>query len=208
MEEIEEENIIIDEAPIARTGFAAVPVHFRPGKMTEKRIKLVIPSLKGSPEGDLLYLTISGETAEDLNVEIHSKEEIEDETSEPTGKVVEAEDAAVTTEEAEVSDPDATESMDLTDIEDTDKIEEEEAAMENIMEELPDVVEDEVPDVLILIGIDPDEELPEIEFTMKIDETLEEATARAKSEYPKYRVGSLEELLEDGNVDPLEDKDN
>lgn len=208
MEEIEEDNIITDEAPIARTGFAAVPVHFRPGKMSEKRIKLVIPSLKGSPEGDLLYLTITGESAEDLDVEIHSKEEIEDETSEPTGKVVEAEDAAVTTEEAEVSDPATTESMDLEDTESAEKIEEEEAAMDNIIEELDGPVETEELEVLILIGIDPDEELPEIEFAFNEGETKEEATARAKSEYPKYRVGSLEELLEDGNVDPLEDKDN
>jgi hypothetical protein len=208
MEEIEEDNIILDEAPIARTGFAAVPVHFRPGKMAEKRIKLVIPSLKGSPEGDLLYLTISGESAEDLNVEIHSKEEIEDETSEPTGKVVEAEDAAVTTEEAEVSDPEVTESMDLDATESSEKIEEEEAAMDNILEELDAPTEVEEVDVLILIGIDPDEGLPEIEFEFKEGETQDEAVARAKSEYPKYRVGSLEEILEDDNVDPLEDKDN
>lgn len=135
---VNEEEIIEteDEAPVVRTGYDAVPIHFRPGKSPEKRIKLVIPGV----EPPLLYAVITGEDPEHVEIEIISQEEIDSIDDTPKGEVFDGDlDAAVVADEATPMDDAEVVPMDAEDLEQAEEEAESMEALDNIIDELPDV---------------------------------------------------------------------
>jgi len=201
MENIEEDNIDTDEAPIGATGFAAIPIHFRPGKQTEKRFKLVIPGL----EPPIAFFILSGDEFEDLELTQVSQEDIDSVATEPTGDIVTPDDDTVITDDEDKIEIDSVEPMNLEDVEDAEKMEEEAEAIDRIIDDAtPEGAEDEI---MYLIAIEPDTEPAFIEFTFNEGESKDEGVSRAAEEYPEYRVGTLEDVDKLKATAPSPDKD-
>ena len=213
---MENEDEIIedkDEAPVVKTGYDAVPIHFRPGKTPEKRIKLVIPGV----EPPLLHAVIKGEDPEHIEIEIISQEEIDSDKDEPKGEVFEgSEDAAVVADEAGALDNAEVQPMDAEDLEQAEEEAESMEALDNILEEMPDAdtteeqsEEEEVPaHAGILIANDSDADQQVIVVYAMDGESDAEAVKRVQADHEDYRVGTLDQAIELLGHSPLTAEDN
>jgi len=206
MEELEDQITEIEEAPVEKTGWDAIPIHFRSGKGKVKRGKLVIPEVQ-EPLG---YITVTGDSPETITLEFQTQEEINaEDTDEPVGDVIEQDDATVTPKE-EIEDEivDNPDVMDAEDREEAEAINEQMDAMDRIEDEL-NVPEEDDEVAGFLIAIDEDIEPQVIIVRAEEGETDSEAIDRVMGDHNgKYKVGSHEEAIEITGHDPLTKKDN
>lgn len=206
MEELEDQIENIEEAPVEKTGWDAIPIHFRSGKGKEKRGKLVVPEVQ-DPLG---YITVKGDTPETIVLEFHTSEDIDaQDDDEPVGDVVEQQDDAVNLNEETETDVESNpEPMDSEDLEEAEEIEEQMDAMDRIEEDL-DVPEEDDNVAGFLIAVNEDVEPQVIVVRAEEGESDTDALDRVMGDHEgNYRIGSHEEAIEVTGHDPLTKKDN
>lgn len=201
------EHIEEEETPMEKTGYDAVPIHFRPGKGIVKKIKLVVPgfedwmvkmTIQDGPSGSIVYTIDDNDSDSD--------------SSEPEGEQLEV------TENTAIDNVDADNNTVVDegpmDAEDQEMIQEEEEnmeAMDNILDELPDKEdepEEEIDHAGILIALDSDAEQQVIVVRAMEGESDEDAVKRVSEDNDGYRVGTLDEAIEILGHNPLTSKDN
>ena len=202
------EHIEEEDTPMEKTGYDAVPIHFRPGKGIIKKIKLVVPgfddwmvkmTIFDGPEGTIAY------TIDD--------EESDSDGSEPEGDKLEAsENTAIDNVDVENNNLADEGPMDAEDIEMSEAEDENMEAMDNIIDDLPkDSPTDEEPEepyAGILIALDSDAEQQVIVVRAMEGESDEDAVKRVLEDNDGYRVGTLEEAIQILGHSPLTSKDN
>lgn len=200
------EHIEEDETPVEKTGYDAVPIHFRPGKGMTKKIKLVVPGF----DDWMVKMTIEDGPAGSIVYTIDDNDS-ESESSEPEGDMLEVpENTAIDNVDA---DNNTVVDEGPNDAEDQEMIEAESEnmeAMDSILEELPDAApETEAEQAAgFLIALDSDAEQQVIVVRSMEDESDEDAVKRVLEDNDGYRVGTLEEATKLLGHDPLTSKDN
>ena len=183
-----------EELQISRDkeGFAAVPIHFRPGDGKVKRIKLVIPSI----EPPLLFAEVKGDTPESITFNVvdgpddgQNMEDSESDDSKEVAPPVEIDDPTAGQSEAVVTDDDSADTGE-----------------EEI--DYPHEDDDGNPVAGFLIpkedGVTPDI----VVVKPKQGESAEEAMSRVGSDHPDHKEASLEEATAHVGHSPLTKQDN
>ena len=200
------EHIEEDETPVEKTGYDAVPIHFRPGKGITKKIKLVVPGF----DDWMVKMTIEDGPAGSIVYTIDDNDS-ESESSEPEGDMLEVtENTAIDNVDA---DNDTVVDEGPRDAEDQEMVEAEDEnmeAMDNILEELPDAAPEPEAETAagFLIALDSDAEQQVIVVRSMEDESDEDAVKRVLEDNDGFRVGTLEEATKLLGHDPLTSKDN
>jgi len=179
-------------------GFAAVPIHFKPGVGAVKKIALVIPGI----EPPLAFFELSGDSPEDLTfIEIDGHT---DSVSQGTNDEAEHKDVQLAPEVSE-TDETSEDVEESTEAEDVPETEDKEDVDETI--EYPH--EDENGDKIagFLIG---NEEFQPLVILVRPQEgeSVEEAMLRVSKENPEHIPGTLEEATKLLGHSPLTKADN
>ena len=174
-----------------KEGFAAVPIHFRPGEGKRKRFKLVIPSI----DPPLLYAEVTGTTPESIKFNIvdgpadeQDMEDSESNESKEAEPPVEIEDPTAGQSEMLVTEDDSTEAE--TDI------------------DYPHEDDDGNPVAGFLIPKEEGVQPNIVVIKPKEGEPAEEAVNRVAAEHPDHRVATLEEATTHVGHSPLTKQDN
>ena len=177
-------------------GFAAVPIHFKPGEGAEKKIALVIPGI----EPPLAFFLLSGDSPDDLTFEeIDGHVESVSQGGDDEGIDKDAKSEPI---EAETTEPEEEEAEEPEDLES-----EEEISTDTDEEiEYPHSDDQDNPVAGFLLGSEEHQPLV-ILVRPQEGETVEEAMERVSADHPEHFPGSLDEATKLLGHSPLTGQD-
>jgi len=177
-------------------GFAAVPIHFKPGEGAEKKIALVIPGI----EPPLAFFRVSGESPETLTFE-EIDGHVDSVSQSASGEDVKEDTTPLKAEEQndESDDSSLPNEEELTD-------DDSEPSNEEMDMSYP--FEDDVGDPVagFLIGNEDNQPLV-ILVRPQEGESVEDAMARVSNDHPEHIPGSLDEATKALGHSPLSSKE-
>jgi len=195
-----EESLEIEEtSAVEKSGYAAVPIHFRPGEGKIKKFKLVIPGI----EPPLGFYELTGNTPETLDLV----------SVEGPDRSVNAEDTIDVEKAAEgqvegIDDPDAGKSAGLEDVSLKESDNDSETDDSDSKLDYPHEMPDGSPVSGFLVAKEDGIEPVVIIVHPKTDESVDDSILRVASDHPDHKVANLDEAIKALGHSPLTTEDN